>query len=116
MNRDEAVDRYLANLPRNRRETLAEIRKLIRETVPETIESMRYRMPTYEYGGNPLCAFASRKAYMSLYIHTRLFEKYKAELCELNMGKECIRFTQLNELPFDTIRLILREAIDVERA
>ncbi len=41
---------------------------------------MSYRMPTYEFKGNPLCAIAARKQHLSLYIHTRLLEKYKDQL------------------------------------
>jgi uncharacterized protein YdhG (YjbR/CyaY superfamily) len=93
------VDQYLDGLDPVDRASLGVLRALIQEVVPEAVESMRYRMPTYEFKGNPLCAFASRKQYMSLYIHTRLFEKYKNQLEGLNMGKECVRFKRIEELP-----------------
>jgi hypothetical protein len=53
---------------------------------------------------------------MSLYIHTELFKKYRNELGGLDMGKECIRFTRLSELPLGTVKQILYEAARVERA
>jgi len=116
MNGRTEVDRYLDGLDPVSRESLGALRALIREVVPEAVESMRYRMPTYEFKGNPLCGFAARKKYMSLYIHTRLFEKYKDRLQGLDMGKECIRFRRLDELPLETVRRILHEAARVERA
>ncbi len=110
------VDEYLGRLDADQRAALGRLRNLILEVVPEAIESMRYRMPTYELKGNPLCALASRKQHMSLYIHTGLFSKYKDQFRGLSMGKECLRFRQLDDLPLDTIRQLLLEAAWVERA
>ncbi len=81
------VDGYLAGLEPDQRAALGRLRALIREVVPEAVESMRYRMPTYEFKGNPLCAFASRKQSMSLYVHTRFFPKYKVQLRGLSVGR-----------------------------
>jgi uncharacterized protein YdhG (YjbR/CyaY superfamily) len=113
---ENEVDQYSDSLDPVKRASLSTLRAFIQQVVPEAVETMRYRMPTYEFEANPLCAFASRKQYMSLYIHTRLFEKYKDQLEGLNMGKECIRFRQLEELPLETVRQILEEAARVERA
>lgn len=109
------VEAYLRGLTTERRAALAAVRSLIRDVVPEATESMRYRMPTYEFKGNPLCAFAARKQYMTLYIHTRLLDKYAHELHGVDRGKECLRFRRLDELPLDTVRRILHEAARVER-
>jgi uncharacterized protein YdhG (YjbR/CyaY superfamily) len=110
------VDEYLSTLDPERRTALSALRTLIRQVVPEAIESMQYRMPTYEFKGNPLCAFAARKQHMSLYIHTRLFPKYKDQLKGLSLGKECVRFKHLEDLPLDAVRQLLDEAARVERA
>jgi uncharacterized protein YdhG (YjbR/CyaY superfamily) len=109
------VDEYLCGLDPDQRAALSQLRTLILEVVPEAVESMSYRMPTYEFKGNPLCAFASRKQYLSLYIHTGLFPKYKDRLRGLSMGKECVRFKRLDDLPLETIRQLLFEAARVER-
>jgi len=70
----------------------------------------------YRFKGNPLCAIASRKQYMALYVHTRLLPKYRSQFEGLSMGKECIRFRHLDELPLDAVRNLLEEAARVERA
>ena len=72
-------------------------------------------MPAYELHGAVLCAFASRKKYMALYVHTRLIEKYRDQLGGLSVGKECIRFRRLEQLPLDVVRALLCEAVGVER-
>jgi uncharacterized protein YdhG (YjbR/CyaY superfamily) len=116
INKSAEVDAYIESFEPEIRDSLLVLRTLIQEVVPNTVESMRYRMPTYEYKGGPLCGFAARKKYLSLYIHTRLFEKYADELKDLDMGKECIRFKKIQELPLEIIRQILKEAVEVERA
>ena len=107
--KNRAVDAYLAGLAPARRQALSQVRALIREVVPEAEETMRYRMPTYAYHGRPLCAFASQKHYMSLYMDTGLVEKYRSELSGLDVGKSCIRFRRLERLPLDIIEAILVE-------
>ena len=105
------VDEYMAGLEPKRRDALAQVRSLILETVPDAQETLKYRMPTYEYRGGVLVAFASQKQYMSLYMDTELVEKHRDELAGLDVGKSCIRFRKLEKLPLDTVRTILEETL-----
>jgi uncharacterized protein YdhG (YjbR/CyaY superfamily) len=107
----QSVDEYLENLVPERRAALTEVRKLVRTTVPYAEETLKYRMPTYEYADGALCAFASQKQYMSLYMDTELVEKHREELAGLDVGKSCIRFRKLEKLPLDTVRTILQETV-----
>lgn len=109
--RIEEVDQYLENLDPGRRDALAHVRSLVLETVPDAVESMKYKMPTYGYGDSMLCAFASQKRYMSLYVEPRILDRHRADLQHLNLGKSCIRFKQLEQLPLDTVRTILEETV-----
>ncbi len=110
------VTRYLAGLSEERRAALETLRGLVRVLAPEAIESMRYRMPTYDYRGELLCAFASQKHYLSLYLDTDLVEKHRSELAGLNVGKSCIRFKRLEQLPLNTVAAILQETAALRSA
>jgi uncharacterized protein YdhG (YjbR/CyaY superfamily) len=105
------VDEYLSKLDPQRRTALAEVRSLIQEIVPSAVESVRYRMPTYDYEGAMLCAFASQKQYMSLYVEPRILDGHRWELQHLNLGKSCIRFRRLDQLPLDVVRKVLGETV-----
>jgi uncharacterized protein YdhG (YjbR/CyaY superfamily) len=107
--RSQEVDAYLAGLEPDRREALSELRALVLEVVPDAVETIKYRMPTYEYEGGVLCAFASQKQYMSLYMDTGLVEQHRADLDGLSVGKSYIRFRRLDTLPLGTVRTMLRE-------
>jgi uncharacterized protein YdhG (YjbR/CyaY superfamily) len=105
------VDQYLENLDAPRRAALTQLRALILEEVPDAVESMKYRMPTYDYGGAMLCAFASQKRYMSLYVEPPILDGHREELLHLDLGKSCIRFRSIEQLPLATVRTILQETV-----
>jgi uncharacterized protein YdhG (YjbR/CyaY superfamily) len=107
------VDAYFESLAVERRAVLSELRMLIRATVPDAVETLKYRMPTFEYGRDVLCALASQKHYMSLYMEPDLVEKHRQDLAGLDVGKSCIRFRKLEKLPLDTVETILRETVEM---
>jgi uncharacterized protein YdhG (YjbR/CyaY superfamily) len=107
--RSKEVDAYLAGLGPDRREAWSELRALVLDVVPDAVETIKYRMPAYEYEGGVLCAFASQKQDLSLYMDTGLVEQHRADLDGLSVGKSCIRFRRLDALPLETVRTMLRE-------
>ena len=111
---NSTVNAYLSELAPDRRAALERIRSLIFETIPDVTETMRYRMPTYELD-EVVCAVASQKHYMSLYMDVSLVAKYAQKLEHLDVGKSCIRFRRIDDLPIDTVRRILVETVQAQR-
>lgn len=111
MNETVDVDAYLQKLSPDRQAALRQLRAVVREAVPEAVETMEYRMPTYQSEGTPLCAFASQKHYMSLYMDTDIVEKHREDLAGLDIGKSCIRFRKLEKLPLDIVAIMLHETV-----
>jgi uncharacterized protein YdhG (YjbR/CyaY superfamily) len=116
------VDIYLKSLPQERREIIAELRKVILENLPEGYqEGMEYGMIAYyiplskypeTYNGQPLgyISIASNKNYISLYLmgiygegEAEFKRAYKKTGKKLDMGKSCVRFTKLEDLPLELI-------------
>jgi uncharacterized protein YdhG (YjbR/CyaY superfamily) len=114
--RNSEVDGYMRKLEPERRAALARLRWLIIDTVPATTESMKYKMPTYAYRDAVLCAIASQKHYMSLYVEPRVLDRHREELHHLSLGKSCIRFKSIEQLPLDTVRRILSETVQALNA
>ena len=128
------AEEYLAELAEDRRAPLAAVRKVILDHLPEGLEeTMQYGMIGYviplesyptTYNGQPLtyAALASQKNYMTLYLMNvysdseseRWFvDQYKASGKKLNMGKSCVRFKKLDDLPTDLIgRAIAATSMD----
>jgi hypothetical protein len=118
------VAEYLRSLPDDRRRAMAKVRTVIRKNLPTGIvESMRWGMISYEvplavvpdtYNGQPLsyAGLASQKGTMSLYLSAiyavpSLYEwferEYRATGKRVDMGKSCVRFRTLDDLPLDLV-------------
>ncbi len=115
---------YLASLPPERRKVIAAVRALVKKHLPKGyVESMNYGMLSYEIplsrypttkNKKPLMyvALAAQKNNYALYLQCdaddealkqRLAAAYKAAGRTLDMGKGCLRFKSLDELPLDVI-------------
>jgi hypothetical protein len=121
------VKQYLAELPPDRREAIAAVRKVILANLPKGIEeTMQYGMIYYVvpfslfpdgYHCDPslplgFAGLASQKNHMAIYLMTCYGHKdteqwfvkaYKASGKKLDMGKSCVRFKKLDDLPLDVI-------------
>ena len=118
------VDQYLSELPTDRRESISAVRKVILDHLPEGLEeAMNWGMITYQvpleaypdtYNGKPLmyAALASQKNNMAVYLTAiymsdekrETFEKrYKATGKRMDVGKSCVRFKKLDQLPLELI-------------
>src|SRR5262245_46822565 len=118
------VAKYLAELPEDRRAALKAVRAVIQKHLPKGyVEGMDYGYIAWTvplsvypdtYNGQPLCyaALASQKNHMALYLmcaygdgplKKKLEAGFKAAGKKLDMGKACIRFKKLDDLPLDVI-------------
>ena len=128
------VDEYLASLPEDRRAAIAAVRDVILKNVDRGIEEgMQYGMIGYSIPHRlypagyhcdptkplPFAGLASQKSYMSLYLMSvyedgELERWLRAEAArrgvKLDMGKCCIRFRKLEDLPLDLVAEALRRS------
>jgi uncharacterized protein YdhG (YjbR/CyaY superfamily) len=109
---------YVAAIPEERRPHVEKLRALVKKAVPRATEGIQWGMLGYAIEGRPFAAIASQKSYLSLYLmdlysQPALKKKHEKALAKLKMGKSCINFSSVDELPLDTIAAILREAPNV---
>lgn len=104
-----SVETYLAQLPADRREALGVVRDLVRRIWPGIEEDMSYSMPTFHLDGHALCALASQKSFMALYIMPYdLLIAFKNELKLHDTGRSCIRFKRLSPELLDLLDRVLK--------
>ena len=118
------VEEYLAELPEDRRAVVAAVRDVVVKNLPRGYrETINWGMISYEiplerypntYNKQPLsyAALAAQKNHYALYLTSvyqdeegdgwlrREFEKRGKKL---DMGKSCVRFKKLDDLPLDVI-------------
>ncbi len=115
---------YLAGLPDDRREAIATVRDVVNAHLPDGyVETMEWGMLSWvvplsrhpeTYNGKPLAyvSLASQKNHLALYLMALysdgpelpwLQQQYAERGLRLDMGKACLRFKRLDDLPLDVI-------------
>lgn len=119
------VEEYLAGLPEDRRAAIQAVRKVILKNLPKGYEEMLqygvlgYVVPLKVFPSGylnrkneplPYICLASQKNYMSIYMmsvygdaEAEFRKEYQATGKRLDMGKCCVRFRKLEDLPLDVI-------------
>ncbi len=121
------VEDYLAELPEDRRAAIAAVRAVILKNLDKDFEEgMQYGMIGYYVPHRvfpagyhcdprqplPFAALASQKNYMAIYLmavygdasRSKWFrEAWARSGKKLDMGKSCVRFKKLDDLPLDVI-------------
>lgn len=121
-------EEYIRQLPDDRKEAVEKLRTIIADNLPDDFtETMNYGMIGYVvphsvypegYHVNPklplpFMSLASQKNYialyhMGLYANPELMEWFEAEYPKhssrkLDMGKSCIRFKKIDQIPYELI-------------
>jgi uncharacterized protein YdhG (YjbR/CyaY superfamily) len=123
-----SVDDYINKLDEDRQRAITKMREVIKKNLPKGFqEVLNYNMPAfvvphklYPNGYHcdpklplPFISFASQKNFIAFYhmgiyanpaLHKWLVEEYPKH-CKrkLDMGKSCIRFKKIEEIPFGLI-------------
>jgi uncharacterized protein YdhG (YjbR/CyaY superfamily) len=120
----KTVEDYISSLPNDRRQAISSVREIILSNLPDGYEeAMNWGMITYQiplttyadtYNNQPLmyAALASQKNHMAVYLtgiyisdnSREEFETaYKATGKRFDVGKSCVRFKKLEDLPLHLI-------------
>lgn len=125
MNSDaRSIDEYINNLPLDRQVALEKVRKVILDNLPVGyVEEMNWGMIAYQvplevypdtYNKKPLmyAALASQKNHMAVYLTGIYMDEERREKFETayrstgkryDVGKSCVRFRKLDDLPMDVL-------------
>lgn len=127
-------EEYIGLLPADRKEAVIRLRNVIRENLPSGFaEEMSYGMigyvvphsiypPGYHVNPKlplPFLSIGSQKNYIALYhlgmyASPEILEWFRTEYplrsgTKLDMGKSCIRFKNLEQIPYDLIAELCRK-------
>ena len=130
----KTVKQYLAELPEDRREAISAVRQAILKNLPKGYEEgMQYGMigyyvphsiypPGYHCDPKeplPFAHIASQKNHMAVYLgcvygnkeqEEWFVKEYKKTGKRLDMGKSCVRFRKLEDLPVELIGKAVKRA------
>lgn len=117
MNKAETVTEYIAQAPKEVRNSLTKLRAVIKKAAPKANERISYGMPFYEYGGTGiqgrLIYFAAFKKHISLFITPWLAKSIPAEMKKYHISKATYQFSLNEPLPLtliqDTVKSLVAE-------
>ncbi|MEO8383422.1 MAG: DUF1801 domain-containing protein [Acidobacteriota bacterium] len=120
----KSVDEYLNELPDDRRSVMQQMRALVRKHLPKGYEeAFNWSMICYQvpleryattYNGQPLAyvSLAAQKNYFAIYLlgvyanlqqRKALEEAFARSGKKMDMGKSCLRFRSLDDLPLEAL-------------
>lgn len=120
----KTVEQYISELPQERKKAIKAVRQTILDNLPQGYqETMNWGMISYEvpletypdtYNKKPLmyAALASQKNHMAIYLSGIYINDEKRKEFELayketgkrfDIGKSCVRFRKLEDLPLEVI-------------
>src|SRR6185369_9893408 len=92
------VEEYISGFPAKTKALLKEMRKLIKETVPEAEEVISYNMPAFKLNGI-LVYYAGNKAHIGFYPTSSPIRAFKDELTGYKTSKGAIQFPLEQGIP-----------------
>ncbi|NRB59798.1 MAG: DUF1801 domain-containing protein [Winogradskyella sp.] len=130
----ESPEDYISQLPEDRKAPISKLHQLIKDNMPEGLESgisygmLGYYVPKSIYPDGyhckpfpplPFINLASQKNFIALY-HSGVYAKQELydwfvseypKHCKykLDMGKSCIRFKKMDDIPYDLIKELMRK-------
>jgi uncharacterized protein YdhG (YjbR/CyaY superfamily) len=103
----ETIDEYISQFPPEMQEILERLRKVIRESAPDSQERMSWQMPTFVLHGN-LVHFAACKNHIGFYPAPSAIETFKQELSEYKSSKGAVQFPFKKQIPYELISRIVK--------
>ncbi len=127
-------EEYISKLPEDRKAVITKLRNLVLKNMPKGLEEginynmLGYYVPHSVYPNGyhcnpklplPFINLASQKNFIALY-HSGIYAKKelydwfvgeysKHSKYKIDMGKSCIRFKKMDDIPYDLITVLLRK-------
>jgi uncharacterized protein YdhG (YjbR/CyaY superfamily) len=129
------TEEYLAQLPEERRDVVTAVLNVVRKHLPKGyVEEMNWGAITWAvplstfpktYNKQPLCyaALAAQKNHYALYLMCAYMDPKQTQEIEdafvkagkkLDMGKSCLRFKKLDDLPLDALGEVIGSTTPAE--
>ena len=101
------VSAYIESAPAEHRPVLEQLRDMIREAMPDAVETLQSGFAVYEVDGEWTAGFASRKKGPLLYIMvSSVLDNHAEELGRLRSGESCVEWKDSRALPLDELEML----------
>ncbi|MEM1177405.1 MAG: DUF1801 domain-containing protein [Acidobacteriota bacterium] len=109
--RSADITEFSESVLASHRDHFLTLQRLIDEVAPQSEASLKWGTIAYDLDGS-LFALSANKKHVNLYILTvGLLAEFKGELAGIPQSKCVLRFTPKAELPLETLRTVMTEAV-----
>jgi len=105
-NQSTMIDEYISKFPKDVRDVLEELRRVIKKIAPKAEETIRYGIPTFTLNGN-LVHFAAFKNHIGFYPTPSAIEAFKKELSPFKQSKGTVQFPLDKPIPLELVKKIV---------
>jgi uncharacterized protein YdhG (YjbR/CyaY superfamily) len=104
----QQIDQYLDALEEPKRTTLAQLRQMILDTLPEAEQGISYGVPAFKVRGKTIAGFAAFKNHLSYLPHSgSVFPQLAEELIGYATSSGALRFSIDQPLPRSLVEKLI---------
>ena len=104
----KTMEEYIAEFPKNVRDVLEELRRVIRYSAPKAEETISYGIPTFDLNGRHMVHFAAYKNHVGFYPTSSGIKAFRKELSPFKTSTGTVQFPLYKPIPFDLVRKIVK--------
>jgi uncharacterized protein YdhG (YjbR/CyaY superfamily) len=102
------VDSYIASFPEATQHLLQALREYLRNLLPDAIEAISYKIPTFKLNGRNVVHFAGYKGHLSIYPIPKGDAAFETEIERYRAGAGTIRLPLDKPLPLELISKLVQ--------
>lgn len=108
----ESIDDYLDQIPESARNIIEKLRQIINDVAPNTVELIRYDMPSFQLGDKYIVHIAAFKNHIGVYGISS--EALNDELQPYLREKGTIQFQIAETVPYDLFKKLIKFRVEKE--
>lgn len=106
----QTIDEYIKTFPKDIQKILESVRQTIKETAPDTEETISYQIPTFKLNGN-LVHFAAFKNHIGFYPGSKAIKIFQKDLAKYKSSKGAVQFPIDKPMPLSLIQKIVKHRV-----
>ncbi|MFL0161898.1 iron chaperone [Aquirufa salirivi] len=107
----QSIDHYFESQDFDKQGHLQEIRKIVKQLLPDAVEVISYHLPAFKWKGKIVAYFGAFKEHISLFPHAGCIEAFQDQSKQYVMSKGTIQFPMTQPLPKELIREMIKYRI-----
>ncbi len=112
MKTDQTVDEYINLYSKDTKYTLAKIRKIGMQIIPDAEETISYGIPTFKLNGKAVMYYAGYKSHIGMYPIPKAPDSFNREIEPFIKGKGTVQFPLSKPIPYDLIEKFIRYSLE----